>query len=140
MTDYHNVNMTLSDLQLEELKSAAKNATGVILRLSSDMIGADENNFLYNLSNTQLSKITQSSGFLGRLIVPLLIVGLPLKKNVLKPLAKCVLISLRLIALVSAVAAGVPKNARVWNSELVIPNEEMKDIMKQISPSKTLAY
>ena len=109
MTDYHNVNMRLSDLQLDELKSAAKNATGVILRLSSDVIGADENNFLHNLSNTQLSKIIQSNGFLCRLIVPLLIVGIPLMKNVLKPLAKCVLISLRLTALVSAVAAGVPK-------------------------------
>ena len=44
------------------------------------------------LSNTQLYKIGQSRGFLGRLLGPLLKSGLPLMKNVLKPLVKCVLI------------------------------------------------
>ena len=40
------------------------------------------------LSETQLSKIIQSGGFLGRLVCPLLKTGLPLIKNVIKPLAK----------------------------------------------------
>ena len=40
------------------------------------------------LSETQLSKIIQSGGFLGRLLCPLLKTGLPLIKNVIKPLAK----------------------------------------------------
>ena len=40
------------------------------------------------LSETQLSKIIQSGGFLGRLLRPLLKTGLPLIKNVIKPLAK----------------------------------------------------
>ena len=40
------------------------------------------------LSETQLSKIIQSGGFLGRLLRPLLKTGLPLVKNVIKPLAK----------------------------------------------------
>ena len=42
------------------------------------------------LSKTQSSKMIQSGGFLGRLIGPLLKTRLPLKKNVIKPLAKSV--------------------------------------------------
>ena len=40
------------------------------------------------LSKTQLSKMIQSEGFLGRLLGPLLKTGLPLIKNVIKTLAK----------------------------------------------------
>ena len=43
------------------------------------------------LSKTQLSKMIQSGGFLGRLLGPLLKTGLPLIKNVIKPLTKTVL-------------------------------------------------
>ena len=39
------------------------------------------------LSKTQLSKMIQSGGFLGRLLSPLLKTELPLTKNVIKPLA-----------------------------------------------------
>ena len=46
------------------------------------------------LLKTQLSKTIQSGGFLGRLLGPLLKTGLPLIKNVIKPLAKSVLIPL----------------------------------------------
>ena len=46
------------------------------------------------LSKTQISKITQSGGFLSKLLGPLLKTGLPLIKNVIKPLAKSVLIPL----------------------------------------------
>ena len=49
------------------------------------------------LSKTQLSKIVQSAGFLGRLLGPLMKVGLPLMKYVLKPLTKNVLITFELI-------------------------------------------
>ena len=51
------------------------------------------NNSLANikLSKTQLHEIGQSGGFLDRLLGPLLQIGLPLMKNVLKPLAKSVL-------------------------------------------------
>ena len=44
------------------------------------------------LSKTQLNKIGQSGGFLGKLLGSLLKTGLPLMKNVLKALAKSVLI------------------------------------------------
>ena len=40
------------------------------------------------LSKTQLSKMIQSGGFLSRLLGPLPKTGLPLMKNVIKPLAK----------------------------------------------------
>ena len=39
------------------------------------------------LSETQLNKIGQSGRFLGRLLGPLLKTGLPLIRNVLKPIA-----------------------------------------------------
>ena len=50
------------------------------------------------LSKTQLSKMIQSRGFLVRLLDLLLKTGLPLIKNVNKPLAKSVLIPLELTA------------------------------------------
>ena len=51
----------------------------------------------------------QSGGFLGRLLDPLLKTGLPLIKNVIKPLAKSVLIPLGLTAAVSAADAEIHK-------------------------------
>ena len=51
----------------------------------------------------------QSRGFLGRLLDPLLKTGLPLIKNVLKPLAKIVSIPPGLTAAASAVDAGTHK-------------------------------
>ena len=45
------------------------------------------------LSKSQLSKMIQSGGFIGRLLGSLLKTRLPLIKNVIKPLAKGVLIS-----------------------------------------------
>ena len=51
----------------------------------------------------------QSGGFLSRLLGPLLKTGLPSLKNVIKPLAKKVLIPLGLIAAASAADAGVNK-------------------------------
>ena len=50
------------------------------------------------LSKTQLSKMIQSGGFLGKLLGPLLKTGLPLIQNVIKPLSKSVLIPLWLTA------------------------------------------
>ena len=59
------------------------------------------------LSKTQLSKMIQLGGFLGRLLGPLLKTGLPLIKNVIKLLAKGVLISLGLAAAASAADVGI---------------------------------
>ena len=91
MTQYNSLNVKLSNSQLNNLKSAIKNGTDVILRLSSNMIGnsVDETNFLHKLlltnrqvgnlrkafanylstdiklSKTQISKMRQFGGFLG---------------------------------------------------------------------------
>ena len=47
MTQYNSLNVKLSNSQLNKLKSAIKNKTDMILRLSSNMIGNsdDETNF-----------------------------------------------------------------------------------------------
>ena len=86
------------------------------------------------LSKTQLSKMIQSGGFLGKLLGPLLKTGLPLTKNVIKPLAKSVLIPLVLTAAVSAADAGIHKinlgSGNNNNTTLIISNDEMDDILK----------
>ena len=61
------------------------------------------------LSKAQINKIIQSDGFLGKLLGPLLKTGLPLIKNVIKPLAKSVLIPLGLTSAASAADAGIHK-------------------------------
>ena len=91
------------------------------------------------LSKTQLHKIGQSGGFLGRLLGPLLKTGLLLIGNVVKPLAKSVLIPVGLTAVASAVDATIHKKMFVADgpldlasrtTTLIILNEEMNDIMK----------
>ena len=54
----------------------------------------------------------QSGGFLGILLGPLLKSGLLLIKNVIKPLAKSVLIPLELTAAASATDAGIHKKSQ----------------------------
>ena len=61
------------------------------------------------LSKNQLSKMIQLREFLGRLLGSLLKTGWPLIKNVIKPLAKKVLILLGLTAAASAVDGGMHK-------------------------------
>ena len=92
MTQYNSLNIKLSNLQLNKLKSAIKNESEVVLRLSSSMIGNNETNFRHKflltdrqvssllksfasyssadikLSKTQLSRMIQSGGFLSRLL------------------------------------------------------------------------
>ena len=51
MTQYNSLNVKLSNSQLNKLKSATKNETDVVLRLSSNMIGNsgdNTNEFLMN--------------------------------------------------------------------------------------------
>ena len=56
----------------------------------------------------------QSGGFIGRLLGPLMKVGLPLIKAVLTPLAKIILIPSVLMAAASAADAGIHQNFRIW--------------------------
>ena len=85
--------LLLTHRQVENIRKAFAN------HLSTDI----------KLSKTQLSKMIQSGGFLGRLLGPLLKTGLPLMKSVIKPLAKSVLIPLGLTAAASAADAGTHK-------------------------------
>ena len=131
MTQYNSLNVKLSNSQLHKLKSAIKNETDVVLRLSSNMIGNsdDETNFSHKLvltnrqvanlrkafakntstdtklSKAQLSTMIQSGGFLSGLLGPLLRTGLPLMKSVIKPLAKSVLVPSGVTAAASAADA-----------------------------------
>ena len=157
MTQYNSSNVKLSNSQLNKLKSSIQNETDVVLRLSSNMVGNsnDNTNFPHKLlltnrqvanirkafaknistdiklSKTQLSKIIQSGGFLGRLLGPLLKTGLPLMKSVIKPLAKSVLIPLGLTAAVSAADAGIHKKI-LGSGHNNNTNDEMDDILKII--------
>ena len=70
-----------------------------------------------------------SRGFLGRLLGPLLKTGLPLMKNVVKPLPKSILIPLGLTA--AATDAAIHK--KMFGSgatTLLISNEEINVTMK----------
>ena len=94
MTQYNSLNIKPSNSQLNKLKSAIKNETDVVLRISSSMVGNsnDNTNFPHKLlltdrqvanirkafsknlsrdvkfSKTQLLKMSQSGGFLGNLL------------------------------------------------------------------------
>ena len=71
----------------------------------------------------------QSGGLLGRLLGPLRKTGLPLIKNVIKPLVKSVLIPLGLTAAASAADAGIHKKILgSGNTTLIISNNEKEDI------------
>ena len=52
------MNVKLSTSQLNKLKSAINNETEVVLRVSSNIIGDDETNFLHKLllTNRQVAK------------------------------------------------------------------------------------
>ena len=62
MTQYNNLNVRLSNSQLNKFKSAIKNENEVVLRLSSNMIGDNETNFPHKLllPNRQVSYLRQA--------------------------------------------------------------------------------
>ena len=163
MTQYNRLNVKLSNSQLNKFKSAIKNKTEILLRLSSNMIGDsnDEANFPHQLlltntqvsnlgkafannssaniklSKTQLSKMIQSGGFLGKLLGPLLKTGLPLISNVIKPLPKSVLIPLGLTAATSAADAGIHKKILgSVNTTLIVSNSDMEDLIEIVKSVK----
>ena len=64
MTQYNALNVKLSNSQVNKLKSATKNRTGVTLNLSLNIMGDsnDENNFPLGLllTNTQVLKLRKA--------------------------------------------------------------------------------
>ena len=162
MTQYNTLNVNSSNSQLNKLKSGIKNGTEVTVKISSNVVcdSDDENDFPHKLlltntqvsklhkafangssaniklPETQLHKIGQSGGFLGRLLGPLRKTGLPLIGSVLKPIVKSVLIPLGLTAAAAATAAATTDAAihkKMFGSSAatsLISNEEMNDNMK----------
>ena len=102
-------------------------------RQVSSIRKAFSNNSSANIkfSKTQVSKMIQSGGFLGKLLCPLLKTGLPLMKNVITRLTKSVLIPLGLTAAVLAADAGIHKKILgSGNTTLIISNKDMEDLIK----------
>ena len=153
MTQYHSLNVKLSNSQLSNLKSSIKNETDVVLRISSNMVGNsnDNTNFPHELlltnrqvanirkafakntstdiklSKTQLSKMIQSGGLLGNLLGklagPLMKVAMPLAKNVLAPLG--------LSASMSTIDGSIKKKMLGSGTTILITsNDEMDEILK----------
>ena len=134
---------------MKKLKTAVKDKTGTILRISLKMFAGNDlphelllttkqktklriafsKNVLTDLklSRAQISKIVQSGGFLVSLLSkyagPLMKAAIPLAKNVLAPLG--------ITVAVSAIDAGIQKKIHGFGTRtLIISNEEMNDIMK----------
>ena len=134
MLEYNTVNAKLSDSQLNKLKSVVKNKQRTTLGMNAKMFSANnlphelslttkqttklrntiQNNMSTDIkvSKAQTSKIIQSGEFLGKLLGPLLKTRLPLIKNLTKPLAKSVLITLGLTTAESAADAGIQKKKK----------------------------
>ena len=135
MAQYNSLNEELSSSQFNKFKSAINNETEVILRLSSNIISNfhDKINFPPELlltdrqatnlckafvnylstdvmlSKTNLSKMIKSGGFLDRILGILLKTRLPLMENIVKLIAKIVLIQLGLTLAASSGDAGIHK-------------------------------
>ena len=151
MTQYNSLNVKLSNSQVNKSKSAIKNGTGMVLRLSLNIVGNsnNESNFPHKLlltnrqilslrktfanhasvdiklSKAQLTKM-QKGGFL-KFLMPLLKSELPLLKSVVKPLG-----ILGLTAAASATDAAI--NKKILGSgnhtTLIISNDDMQDLLK----------
>ena len=106
--------LLLTDRQVSSIRKAFANNSSVDIKFSK----------------TQLSKMIQSGGFLGKLLRPLLKTGSPLIENVITPLAKSVLIPLGLTVEASAGDAGIhQKILGSGNTTLVISNKDMEDLI-----------
>ena len=149
MVEYSKINCKLTNIQLNKLKKAVKSNEGATLRLGIKNFNKDEtphelllttrqNTKLRNainnnsaidikLSKTQIKKLIQSGGFLGKLLSklagPLMKVALQLAKNVLAPLG--------LTAAMSAIDGSIQKKIHGSGIKLII-EEDMQDIIKII--------
>ena len=67
MTQYNSLNVKLSNSQLNKLKSAIKNESKVVLRLSSNIIGDNETNFPHKLLLTDREVLNLCKSFANNL-------------------------------------------------------------------------
>ena len=150
MVEYSEVNCKLSNVQLNKFKKAVKSNEGATLKLgiknfnksehphelllttrqNTKLRNAISNNSATNikLSKAQIKKIIESGTFLGKLLSnlagPLMKVTLPLAKNVLAPLG--------LAISMSAIDGSIQKKIHDSGVKLIIEQNDMKDIMKNI--------
>ena len=156
MVEYNKINCKLTNVQINKFKKAVKSNEGASLRLGIKNFNKDElphelslttrkntklrntiNNNLatdIKLSKSQIKKIIQSGGFLGKLLSklagPLMKVAMPLAKNVLAPLG--------LTAAMSAIDGSIQKKmhdsgaTKSAGIKLIIEQEDMNDIIKII--------
>ena len=156
MVEYTKINCKLTNVQLNELKKAVKSNEGASLRLGIKNFNKDElphelllttrqntklrnaiNNNLatdIQLNKTQIKKLIQSGGFLGKLLSklagPLMKVALPLAKNVLASLGLTAAMSTTDESIQKKIhGSGATKGAGV---KLIIEQEDMNDIIKII--------
>ena len=150
MVEYSKVDCKLTNVQLNKFKKVVKFNKEAALRLGIRNFNKDERlhelllttrqntklrNALNNnsatdikLSKTQIKKIIQSGGFLGKLLSklagPLMKVAMPLAKNVSAPLG--------LTNAMSAIDGSIQKKIHGSGVKLIIEQEDMNDIMKII--------
>ena len=150
MVEYSKINCKLTNLQLNKFKKAVKSNEGLTLRLSTKNFNKDKvphelllttrqntklRNALNNnsatdikLSKSQIKKLIQSGGFLGKLLSklagPLMKVAMPLAENVLAPLG--------LTAAMSAIDGSIQKKIYGSGIKVIIEEEDMQDIIKII--------
>ena len=150
MVEYSKINCKLTNVKLNKLKKSVKYNEGATLKLGIKNFNKDEllhklflttrqntqlrnavNNNLatdIKLNKAQIKKIIQSGGFLGKLLSKL--AGTLMK--VAMPLAKHVLATLDLTAVMSAIDGSIQKKIHGSGIKLIIEEEDMKDIMKII--------
>ena len=156
MVEFSQINCKLTNVKLNKLKKAVKSNEGATLRLGIRNFNKDEtphellltkrqNTELRNavnnnsatdikLSKTQIKKIIQSGGFLGKLLSKLtgalMKVALPLAKNALAPLGLTAAMSANDGSIQKKIhGLGATKGAGV---KLIIEQGDMNDIMKII--------
>ena len=145
MVEYSKVNVKLLDRQLKQLETAVKDKAGKTLRMSLKMLNGNDlphelllttrqkaklrNAFNNNmstgikLSESQISKIFQSGGFLGSLLSKL--AGPLMKRTV--PLAKNILAPLGITAAASAIDVGIQKKIHVSGTTLSITSNKKNE-------------
>ena len=148
MVEYSKINCKLTNVQLNKLKKSVKSNEAASLRQGIKIFYKDKlprelllttrqktklrnaiNNIdIKKLRKSQIKKLIQSGGFLGKLLStlagPLMKVALPLAKNVLVPLG--------LTAAMSPIDGSIQKKIHGSGIKLIIEEEDMKDIMKII--------
>ena len=144
MVEYTKINCKLTNVQLNKFKKSVKTNEGPTLSLginirhelllttrqNTKIRNAINNNLATDikLSKAQIKKLIQSGGFLGKLLSKL--AGPLMKVTML--LAKNVLASLGLTAAMSAIDGSIQKKIHGSGVKLIIEQDNMNDIMKNI--------